>query len=50
MAKAICLDCGKVQIDGDDTEVIHGLCEECYQKWLERDPGLTKWAFKEGGD
>ena len=48
--RAVCLDCGKIQLQPYSPEkagqTIHGLCDECYQKWLERDPELTRWAFK----
>ena len=50
--RKVCLDCGKVEIqphpDEHERTLIWGLCEECYQKALERDPDLTRWAFKEG--
>ena len=50
--KKVCLDCGKVEVQPAPPEgagaAHYGLCEECYQKWLKRDPELTRWAFKDG--
>jgi len=49
--KKVCLDCGKVEshpCPPEEAKTVHGLCEECYQKWLKRDPGLTRWAFEAG--
>jgi len=50
--KKVCLDCGKVAVHplppGKAGGTKFGLCEECYQRWLKRDPELTRWAFNDG--
>jgi hypothetical protein len=52
--RKVCLECGKVEVETCPPEkegkTVYGLCEECYQKGLERDPDLTRWAFGEGDE
>ncbi|MDP2949635.1 MAG: hypothetical protein Q8P22_08875 [Chloroflexota bacterium] len=47
--KAVCLDGGKVEVMTASIEkdrTVHGLCDDCYQRLLEQDPKLARWAFK----
>ena len=51
VVRKVCLDCGRVETSpgppDKEPSTTHGLCDECYQRWLARDSELTRWAFKE---